>query len=369
MDYKNLTQQEQDFLRILAEIGQITADDLPLGIWVGLDSMGPARDSKTDALFPGMPEVLHGFTQTMAEYNLGLVVATNGPAKEAHDILAALDRSHKPRAFGAAEGGGLIVQFANGTLEDRVIAPQSEISDLERLEDAIKQDTPLMKALLEDTEPSDGGAPIRTPYKTNIVLTLPNQYATLQKRLEKKGVNIENFIPGIDVNNYINKLLDYASSIFSAKTQEFGLTGSIGPAIVKSSNKRVYVPTRNVYDEQSGSSAGLSKYSGVVIGSRLVDGSQFNLSNSLYVADNAIDSTQGEHAVVLGASERSMIKNGGKQAKMAFNITMNSDMPRMEYVEGVKILNIGSGAKALEAIDFLYKALHPTVPHQRYRAA
>src|SRR3989338_5969036 len=141
MDYKNLTQQEQDFLRILAEIGQITADDLPLGIWVGLDSMGPARDSKTDALFPGMPEVLHGFTQTMAEYNLGLVVATNGPAKEAHDILAALDRSHNPRAFGAAEGGGLIVQFANGTLEDRVIAPQREISDLKRLEDAIKQDS------------------------------------------------------------------------------------------------------------------------------------------------------------------------------------------------------------------------------------
>ena len=358
MEYQYLSLEEQNILSNLVASGSITTKDLPMWTWVGLDSMGPVRDAKTDDLFPGMSLKLYDFTQTMSDYNLGLVVATNGPAKEAHDILDSLNKKFESRAFGVAEGGSLIVRFTDGTLEHRIISPKKEIRGLHRLEEAVKQGDALMKALLENEVANDGEAPMRTPYKTNIVITLPNQYTTLQKRLEAKGIHIEEFIPGIGADNYIGGLLEYAGKIFSTKTQELGLTEKIGSPIIKASNKRVYVPTQHIYDPEDGSFIGLSKHNGVVIGSKLAY-DKFYLGNAIYVADNAVDSTRGEHAVVLGASERSMIKNGRSQARMAFNVTMNNAaLPTMEHVEGVKILNIGSGLKALEAIDFLYRHLH-----------
>ena len=51
MEYKNLTLEEQSILLGLVQSRQITTEDLPTGIWVGLDSMGPARSSITDPLF------------------------------------------------------------------------------------------------------------------------------------------------------------------------------------------------------------------------------------------------------------------------------------------------------------------------------
>lgn len=342
---------------MLVNSRQITIDDLPKGIWVGIDSMGPARDPRTDALFPGIKDVLHKFTQTMLDYNLGMAIATNGPPKEAYDILSSLNMGLRPRAFGAAEGGGVIVELANGALEERIIALQIEVGELKRIGDVVKQSNPLIEVLMEDVEANDGEAPMRTPYKTNIVITLPNQYETLQRRLEAKGVNVSEYLPEINGQNYIGILLEYIGRAFSTKIQELGLTRYIGAPIVKISNKRVYIPTRHVH-HPNGPIADLSKYNGVVAGSALKEDTQFELRGSIYIADYAVDKTRGEGAEVLGASERSMIKNGVDMVRLALNITMDDKPPMVEHVEGVKILNIGSGLRALEAIDLMYRLLH-----------
>ena len=105
------------------------------------------------------------------------------------------------------------------------------------------------------------------------------------------------------------------------------------------------------------------------------------------VADKAVDVTS-EGQRVIGASERNMIVGGiywsdqapeegvvnlsvrpfedGSQTylgevgvRMAINVTMNSyESPKLERVEGVPILHIGTGIKALEAISHLYDRLY-----------
>jgi hypothetical protein len=358
MEYTSLSDQEKDILRFLVNSNQITVEDLPKGIWIGLDSMGPARNSKTDALFEGMEAVLHNFTSTMQEYDLGLDVATNGPPVEGRDILNTLDRTRNPRAFAATEGGGLIVHYANGSLDEKVIAPQQEICDLEKVEEYVKSHDVLMKALFEDTESDDDGPPIRTPYETNIVLTIPGNRDTLQKRLRKKEIHLGDYGDWSD-KDYVGKILEYARDRFAKAVQELGLSDSIGPEILKKPNRRVYEPVQHIVDGED--QVRLTKYNGVVVGARTL-GQEFDLDNSIYVADNVVDETKGEGSKVLGGSERSMIKNGGKQARMAINVTMKeNDAPRIDNVEGVKVLHIGSGAKALEAIDFLYRRVHDYV--------
>ncbi len=351
MDYKNLIQQEQDILIFLVGSGKITADNLPRGIWVGLDSMGPARDPKTDALFQGMGEVLHGFTQTMANYDLGLVVATNGPAIEGKDILDGLDPRLAARALAVTEGGGLIVKR---TLEEKVIASETEIGLLRKVEEHLSTNG-LMKAMLEDTSSNDSSPPIRTPYKTNIVLTMPNSYGAFVSRMESKGVDVNDYIAGVDKTNYVEKVLNYAREMFRGAISTLDLSKSVGPDIIKLSNRRVYLPVQHI----GASRLALNKCNGAWIETSSMRGYDFNLKRAVYVADNIVDVTKGEGNKVLGASEESMVKNGGNQVRMAFNITMdNSSLPAIEYIGEVKILNIGSGAKALEAIDLLYRMLH-----------
>jgi len=365
MEYNNITQKEQGILRIMVESGQITTDDLPCGIWIGLDSMGPARSSKTDALFEEIPDVLRQFTETMQDYVLGLAVATNGPPVEGRDILLALDWSHNPRAFAAAEGGGLIISYSNGSLDEKVLAPQQEIDDLKRVEEYVKKDE-LMRAMLEDTIPDENGSPIRTPYETNIVLTIPENYAILRYRLNRKGVKIMDYVDWRD-KGHVAKILEYARNKFAEAVKKLDLSDSIGPEIVKNPNRRVYEPVQHIIDGHE--QVQLTKYNGVVVGSKAL-GSEFDISDSVYIADNAVDETKEEGSKVLGGSERSMIKNGGKQVRMSFNVTMNNyDLPRMDNIEGVKILHIGSGAKALEVIDFLYNQLYRPQLAQSFRAA
>lgn len=349
MEYENLIQQEQDILTFLVDSGKITAENLPKGIWVGLDSMGPARDPKTDVLFPGMKKVFHGFTQTMTDYDLGLVVATNGPAKEGKDILNALDSRLKPKAFADTEGGGLIVKR---TLEEEIIASEKEIDLLRKVEAHLYEDG-LMKAMLEDEGGSDSAPPIRTPYKTNIVLTMPASYEAFLSKMESRKVDVTAYIPGIDKANYVERVLNYAKAMFRDAINSLGLSDSIGPEIIKLSNRRVYLPVQHI-----GTQLALNKYNGALTGASSMGMPEFDLDRAIYVADTIIDVTRDEGNRVLGASEESMVKNGQKTVRMAFNVTMDGALPTIEHVTGVKILNIGSGAKALEAIDFLYRKLH-----------
>jgi len=366
MEYKNLTLKEQEILSTWVGSGEIAVYDLPQSIWVGLDSMGPARSSLTDTLFEEIPNVLSQFTLTMVNNDLGLVAATNGPPIEGRDILSALDGSLNPRAFAVTEGGGVIINYPNKDLESRIIVPQNELDDLREIEEYVKKDT-FMKVMSEDTKLDGNGAPIRTPYKTNIVLTIPENYGTLNLRLYNKGVNISDF-GWVDWHDkeLVNRILDYAKNNFDRAREDLGLSKTIGPVIVKRPNRRVYQPTQHVVDGQL--LLPWSKYSGVGVGSKDL-GPEFDLDDSIYIADGIVDKTMGEGNTVLGGSERSMVKNGDKKVRMAFNVTMDNQLPRLEYVEGVKILNIGSGAKALEAIDFLYNNLYKPQEAQMLRAA
>jgi len=152
MEYKHLSQEELDILGKLVTSGQIEVHDLPKGMYIGLDSMGPVRDSKTDTLFEGIPQVLNDFTSTLWDHNLALVVATNGPDLEGIDILNSLVVDAP--AFAVTEGGGKIVYNTLVGLDEKTLAHPEELEALKTLEGRVKHD-PVMKMLLENTEFND----------------------------------------------------------------------------------------------------------------------------------------------------------------------------------------------------------------------
>jgi len=164
-------------------------------------------------------------------------------------------------------------------------------------------------------------------------------------------------LPGVGPADYINRVLDYARNVYQDTIQEMGLGGKI-TVLVKGPNRRIYVmPRHNLFGEV------MSKQSGAVIGSQhmsLLPGYHpgvYNLEKSAYIADKAVDTT-GEGQQVIGAAERSMIVGSSANCRLAVNVTMNDKPPRMYWVEGVPILDIGSGLKALEAMAYFYKRLH-----------
>jgi hypothetical protein len=393
----NLTPEENAILDHLINAGQITEGDLPRmrvlgnaiqGPMIGMDSMGPMRNPKTDRLFPEIPEALHAFSDTLNKYSLTFVLATNGPDIEGMDVLNQLNWKFPIKAFAVTQGGGKRINYDNGNLVTWTMANQSELAHLGTLEQRVKTN-PVMKALLEDKQDDAEGAPIRTPYDTNIVLTLPTKYGTLLKRLGANGIQLEKEVPNINEGNYVSVLLNYASAQFAQAIQELKLNGKIAAPLIKQQNRRIYVMPLHLVEDFYEKNV-LAKASGVDLASRRspfpVEGYQeVTRYNSIYVADKAVDVT-GEGQVVVGASEKSMIyglnffegelprglkivkrydhnpKNTVLVAEVAnrltINVTMDSALPRVHFVEGVKILDIGSGAKSLEAITHLYDRLH-----------
>lgn len=390
MEFEYLTVAEVETINGLVGDNHLTRQHFPPGLSIGLDSMGPMRDPSTDALFPGIPEALYRFGDTLRNYNLTLIVATNGPDVEGEDILRSLPRPVS--AFAVTEGGGKLISISeSGGFDYTVLADKEELANLERLEEEVKKH-PLMQALLEDSNPEDGFPPIRTPYTTNIVLTLPTTYGVFQDRLSQRGARVED-IDEIDAPNYVEKGLGFAAQTFREIIDRLGLNRQ-ATVIVKSQNRRVYVTPMHIHDGDLnkhdaalfGSKALESPKHGYQLGGYELEHLAYRLENSIYVADKAVDTT-GEGQRVISASEKSMILGfhyfstqpdeganilnrrplvegqelpfmGDVAARLAINITLDDALPRMEFVERVPVLHIGSGAKALEAITYLYRQYH-----------
>ena len=140
-------------------------------------------------------------------------------------------------AFAVTEGGGKLISMVDsGGFDYTVLADERELGNLERLEEEAKKH-PLMRALLEDSHPQDGSPPIRTPYRTNIVLTLPTTYGVFQDRLAQGGVGVEG-IAGIELSNYVEKGLAFASTSFKEIIARLGLNNQ-ATVIVKNQTRSI----------------------------------------------------------------------------------------------------------------------------------
>lgn len=245
-----------------------------------------------------------------------------------------------------------------------------------------------MHVMLIDTQVSDDDRTMRTPYGTNIVITLPTTLDTLQRRVQPYVGRLEDIIPGIDASNYVEKVLSFAEVEFGRGLLEGNLEDNLS-VLVKKQNRRIYVMPNHLFDHRK-----LNKYEGVELASQLLQlwgfesFPEYTMSNSIYVADKVIDRTSDGQEVI-GPPERSMIvgaleyfyrsrpgddlnvvslhpldRRGKKTThiaevacRMAFDVTMNDALPEVKTVEGVRILRLGSGNKVLEAIPWLLEQL------------
>lgn len=388
MAAEHLTRPEIKVLDGFLTSGVINGKMLPPEMSIGMDSMGPMRDPMTDRLFPGIAEALGRFSVTLDRYQLMFIVATNGPDIEGEDILNAL--KGPVAAAAVTQGGGkLISRFPEtGDLKYTTLAKPEELEDLKKLEQKVT-DRPLMRALLGDKISSDGSPPIRTPYDTNIVMTLPTTFEVLNARLNAAGVNLQKELSEVNPVKYVEQVLNHADDLYTGAIQRLGMQGRVKVQIKKQNRRNYVMPEHNILGEK------LSKYSGAVIGSKcmsFIPGYHprvYELGNSLYVADKAVDVT-GEGQQIIGVTEKNMIvgpvtylgENSPNHrninvinkrliptelgvlyladvtCRLALNVTMNDSLPRMDRIEGVPVLHIGSGLKALEAITYFYQQLH-----------
>ncbi|MBI4039028.1 hypothetical protein HY384_03660 [Candidatus Daviesbacteria bacterium] len=393
-EFEHLTTQDLYFLDKAINEQEITQGDIPRGISIAFDSLGTLRSPLTDRLYAGVSKALRSFRDTLKQHQLTLAVATNGPNIEGLDILKAVNPIHdQVAAYAVTEGGGILISRArnNQGWDYTTLVDESCISHLPTIATEASGRSPLMKVLLEDTEQKAEQPPIRTPYRTNIVLTLPKDYAILMRRLLAAGLNpadIPDIIPGATADNYVAKFLTYAQAQFSEVIMGSGLDKLIAPPLVKVANRRIYVTPKMTVDGSD-----LSKFGGVILGSRFLSSEfegeyqPYDMANSIYVADNILEATPDGHQV--GSGERSMVLGFGsfwgrlpagvrafntynagytKEGEMfiltdlaprlAFNIR-NKDLPITDaVVEKVRVLHIGSGGKALEAIAYLYEKLY-----------
>lgn len=386
MNYEHLQPVEVNVLQGFVDAGQITSRHVRPGVGVGLDSMGPARNPKTDDLFPGTKEAIHRFGEAMQTHNLLLIPATNGPNIEGEDILQALPAS--AAAFAITEGGGvLIYRNLEGAFAHQTLAKEEDLEAKAKLEEQASKH-PFMHAMLTDTQVSDDARPMRTPYETNVVITLPTTFDTLQRRVHPYVGRLEDIIPGIDASNYIEKVLVFAEAEFGRGILEGNLEDNLS-VLVKKQNRRIYVMPNHLLDHRK-----LNKYGGVELASQLLQlwgfesYPDYTMSNSIYIADKVIDRTSDGQEVI-GPPERSMVTGAleyfyrsrpdddlnvvklqaldrrGKKTthiaevacRMAFDVTMSDDLPEVKTVEGVPILRLGSGNKVLEAIPWLLEQL------------
>lgn len=396
VEYQHLSPLDVDVINDIASIGLITSSDLPRGISIGLDSMGPVRNSKTDALFSGMRETLFRFRKTLERHELTLVVATNGPDIEGLDILEAIDPNHTApiRAFAVTEGGARVISRTIDGLgwDYTTLADEKELEGINNIAEEASANSQLMAAFLQDKKTDGKDAPIRTPYHTNIVLTFPNSLDTLRDRLIAREIDLEREMPGVNQQNYLDKMLNFADDQFLNAIILSGLEKSV-KQVTKKQNRRHYVMPAHLVDGLE-----LDKSAGATLGSGIVGRElhrlgvsgyrEFNIGNSVYIADKAVDLT-GEGQTVIGSSERSMIRgftyfvgtipegvNVAREyrelpgvdgnnfhlvdvnTRLAINVTMDNALPRITEVEGVKVLHLGSGGKALEALELLYNKIH-----------
>lgn len=388
MAAEHLTKSETKTLGSFLTSGQINGKMLPPEMSIGMDSMGPARDPMTDRFFPGMTEALGEFSTSLDKYKLMLMVATNGPDIEGADILNSLKGS--VAAAAVTQGGGKLISRnpETGELHYTTLADQEELRSLGDLEEMVTR-KPLMRALLGDRVSVDGKPPMRTPYDTNIVITLPTTFDVLNARLSAVEVDLQEELPGVGSQDYVKKVLGYAHDRYMEAIQDLKL-GERVAVLTKLQNRRNYVLPRHNFKGDA-----LSKYSGAIIGSQCMSFTPgyhprvYELENSLYIADKAVDLT-GEGQQVIGASEKNMIVGPAIHfgenfpnhrgvnminirsittdlgvlylaevtCRLAINVTMNGNQPKMERVENVPVLHIGSGLKALEAMTYLYQQIY-----------
>lgn len=233
-----------------------------------------------------------------------------------------------------------------------------------------------MKALLGDRISTGEYSPIRTPYNTNIVVTLPVKFDVLNARLSAVGVDLQRELPGVSPADYVKQVLGYAHTQYIQTILELGL-GNVTTVLTKLQNRRTYVMPKHDH-----AGAELNKYGGVETGSMHLaftpgySNQMYDIRNSVYVADKIVDIT-GEGQPIIGSSEKSMIIAlsqiyamqpiqfsggilyiGDVTCRLAVNVTMDDSLPRMDRVEDVSVLHIGSGLKAIEGITYLYQELH-----------
>lgn len=367
IEYSHL--QTEDF-KTLDRLG-ITRKDLPTGISIACDVLGTLNDPLTGKFYPGTEMALRGFRHPLERFGMTFIIATNGPDLEGLDPLRCIAPDHNGvRAFAVTEGGARLVSRAkdNSGWDFITLADQRGITSLGQIAEEAAKRSALMRALLEDKKPTGQEPPIRTPYATNIVCTLPQQHEVLVRKLLAVGVNLSDFIPQATPESYIQHHLEYARSEFSGVIAELGLDSLMAPVLVKPANRRVYVAPGKLFDGSS-----LSKAGGVTLASTILN-SQFPdeygvyaLPNSVYIADNIIqDTSSGQH---VGSGESSMVLGSGAFWQkpsigvrafniLALNITNDGSPISEVLVDGARVLNVSSSAKAIEVLTYLYRGLH-----------
>jgi len=209
MSYEHLKQADRRVLNGLLQDKHITSRHLPLGGVSAWDVMGVIMNPKTNDFYPGAQEGLARFATEMKRYGVMIIATTNGPDQpEGKFFLGAIPAGIE--TFVVTQGGAKITfKHADGKTQERITAHPDDMAKLGELETHAGR-FPLVAALLRDRQPTDGLLPSRTEfYDANTVITLPNDYAVLRRRLRAEGVRLERVIPGIDENNYVTEVLDY----------------------------------------------------------------------------------------------------------------------------------------------------------------
>lgn len=248
---------------------------------------------------------------------------------------------------------------------------------------------------------------------TNIVLTLPPQFEILERRLADVGVDLTAVIPAFNPSKYVADVLNYAQGQFldiMRKNPDLGIEEAL-QILIKEQNRRIYVSPKKT----GLSGTGLSKSGGAhdsslspfkLAGAAVLrDAPEYTIEDSIYIADKALV-TGKDGTLAINSSERTMIvtqkmfdagphrfanvlwtepvyglKPGvdplyysyldkesteilpytvfaGVSCRLAVDITLDDSPPRMERVEGVPFLRIGSAHKAAEALTLLYEEVH-----------
>jgi len=377
--------------------GLLTRHHFPLGAIFSNDIAGPWLDTAQFQLHPGMDEAAKKFTATLLKYNLTFVGNTNGNEDDAIQPLnALLEPKQNPRAISVGEGGNVIFYKRNGSLERVVLNPAEEVEAMHALPGMFNPgNNALMHLILNNTQASDGDAPIRTPFHTKIGLTFPDQYSTLEGRLNAAGIKIRDFIPDFDAGKYkpngINQLLNFGrTTLETAVSQNSELRGKIGKASLNASNRRLYLgpahaflPSEFEYDAKRGIYVPSRKVAvpnndlltpnkgnGVYLAAQYmrshVDSGfpLYDIGYSIHIADRAVE-TNAEGGRVLSSSERAAITDDatGKHARLLIHVTMNpGEKPTIGTVEGVTELCVGSGLEALGIIKHVYGRLYGNAP-------
>lgn len=396
---ENLTKTDARVLDGLLKDRRLSSRHLLQGGTQALDIMGVLLDPKTNEFYPGAKEGLQEFAVVMKRHDVMIIATSNGPDQPEGKFFLDTIPDGIP-TFVVTQGGGKITfKHPSGLREERRIAHPDDMAKLDQLETQAEQKYPLVAALLRDRHPTDGYLPSRTEYyDTNTVITLPAEYEVFMRRMRAEDVTPNLIISGLDQHNYIPETLGHIRSSFLEIINDPDLNFGVNEAylegmkavqvVVKPTNRRVYAMPSRLFILN----APLNKRTGATLG--MIDINEqvglsvdlfrrYELPRSGYTADGArIDDPGGPQ---IGSAEESMIKGmhhffGGPDpedniigyysnpqvtspgsltsaetsARLVMNVTLKDSPIRMDWVQGVPMLDVRSGPQALKAWVYLY---------------